>query len=202
MSSLPDTGVVGVGMFPRGFAIRLASTRRWGVRRATRVASCAPRRRESSAMYAALGATTTDDEPNPGAQVGTDSSFLLNPAGTASGNVTFYPKVNVLVADADVWDTLSAAQRTVLTKAAANTLDWTDDNIPKEADAARACYKEAARSERRPPIRSRPSKPRQRRWRRRSPLGQGTPRSSTRSWPSGPRLPIPCPWSLATTTGQ
>ena len=29
---VPDTGVVGVGCSPRGFAIRLASTRRWGVR--------------------------------------------------------------------------------------------------------------------------------------------------------------------------
>ena len=77
-------------------------------------------------MYAALGASTTDDEPDPGRQIGVDSEFLLNPAGTAAGNVTFYPKVNVLVAGTDVWGSLTDAQRDVLTKAAAETLAWTE----------------------------------------------------------------------------
>ena len=48
-------------------------------------------------MFSALGATTTAEEPDINTQTGMESEYALQPTGTATGNVTFFPKVNSLV---------------------------------------------------------------------------------------------------------
>ena len=126
MSSLPDAGVVGVGMFPEGLrhpfgfdAAALGGPSSYdGWRRARGdIRARAPPCTRLSARRRPM------TSPIRAHQVGVDSEFLLDPAGTAAGNVTFYPKVNVLVADSEVWDIAERGAATVLTKAAANTLD-------------------------------------------------------------------------------
>ena len=52
--------------------------------------------RTTEAMFEALGATTSDEPLDPTTMIGAESSFRLTPAGTATGNVVFFPKVNVL----------------------------------------------------------------------------------------------------------
>ena len=139
MATLPDAGAVGIGMFPEGlrhpfgFDGVLTGPDAYQGKVMRAAAS-----EELSNLYEALGATTTDDEPDPAVHVGADSSYLLKPFGTAAGNVTFYPKVNVLVAGTEAWEDLSEPQQAVLQKAAANTLKWSQTNVPDEAAAAEA----------------------------------------------------------------
>ena len=61
---------------------------------------------------------------------------MFAPPGTATGNVTFFPKVNSLVINDDVWAGLSAEQQAILTDAAADTRDWAIDHVQSDHDAA------------------------------------------------------------------
>ncbi|TDN90744.1 hypothetical protein [Microbacterium sp. BK668] len=91
------------------------------------------------ALYEALGAgAVTDEHPDFEKHLGTDSSYLLDPYGTATGNVVFYPKVNVLVANADAWASLDERARQAITEAAGATREWVRENQPTDADAANA----------------------------------------------------------------
>ena len=56
----------------------------------------------------------------------------------AAGNVTFYPKVNSLVINADSYAALSEADREILRQAADDTRSWAIDTAPSDADSARA----------------------------------------------------------------
>ncbi len=67
-----------------------------------------------------------------GAQPGTDLPAL----GTFTANITFYPKVNALVANAEVLDSLSDDQRDVLRQAATDTTAYAVDTNPTEHDLA------------------------------------------------------------------
>src|SRR5690349_1736592 len=87
-------------------------------------------------MFRALGARTTDAAPDPESQRGAESQYSAAPAGTATGNVTFFPKVNVLVVNGDVASSLTDEQRNALTQAAEETQTWVLENGPTDREAA------------------------------------------------------------------
>ena len=91
-----------------------------------------------TAMFTALGATTDDGEVDVDTQTGMESAYVLEPTGVAAGNVTFYPKVNSLVINADSYAALSEAQRELRRQAAEETRSWAIDTAPSDADSARA----------------------------------------------------------------
>ncbi|MFE3454751.1 TRAP transporter substrate-binding protein [Nonomuraea sp. NPDC059194] len=106
------------------------------------------------AMLRALGAKP-DDYAGDGSAVdkaladkslrGLESSYRYAAefsSMVATGNVTFFPKVNTLVIRSDVLSRLSGDQRKVLADAAASVFAWTLQRLPREADEAeRFCAK-------------------------------------------------------------
>jgi TRAP-type C4-dicarboxylate transport system substrate-binding protein len=101
----------------------------------------------SLALVEALGAAPysgTGDERqaavDAGRLHGAESGFLqgasLPGTPTATGNVTFYPKFQVLVANGSAFDGLSDAQREILRAAASGTQRVAIETHPKEVDAA------------------------------------------------------------------
>ena len=139
MSGLSGVGVTGVSMFPEGLRhpFGFASPLRdpgdyYGGRFRVPTSSV------SSALYGSFGATATDEEVSTVTQIGMESSYVLGPQGTATGNVTFYPKVNVLVINSKVFSHLSKAQRAQLAKAASATQTWAIANTPDDRKAAAA----------------------------------------------------------------
>ncbi|MGC5172146.1 hypothetical protein ACLQ2Q_16000 [Microbacterium sp. DT81.1] len=137
LEGLTDIGVVGIAAMPEGLrrpfgyhgALLQPSDYAGGtVRTATAEVN--------GALYRALGASVTDDPPDYDKHLGTDSAYLLGPYGTATGNVVFYPKVNVLVANSDAWAALSEEARAAIAAAASATQDWVGENQPKDSTAA------------------------------------------------------------------
>jgi hypothetical protein len=68
----------------------------------------------------------------------------LPKAAIVTGNVTFFPKANSLVVNADVFAGLDAEQRGILEQAAARTLRWAIEATPTDAAAAQAFCELAA----------------------------------------------------------
>jgi TRAP-type C4-dicarboxylate transport system substrate-binding protein len=114
----------------------------------------APRSDTTFAVLEALGATPDDlggstakrDEPYAigvadGSIAAAESSFAqaatLPEYGPAAGNVAFFPKVNVIVANSEALDNLTAAQQTVLRDAALATRDWAIATNRNDAELAR-----------------------------------------------------------------
>jgi TRAP-type C4-dicarboxylate transport system substrate-binding protein len=109
-----------------------------------------PRSDASYQLMRALGARPVDlngagfanavaDKRVTGAEASLAGAGGLPARGTVSGNVTFYPKVNTLVAGQDAHDGLSEADRETLREAAEATLGH---ELPSEADsAAEACQR-------------------------------------------------------------
>jgi TRAP-type C4-dicarboxylate transport system substrate-binding protein len=91
---------------------------------------------QTAVMFDALGVTRFDDSMDPATLVGRESNYFFAPPGTATGNVTFFPKVNSLVINADVWAGLTADQQAIMTDAAADTRDWAIVNVTSDHDAA------------------------------------------------------------------
>jgi TRAP-type C4-dicarboxylate transport system substrate-binding protein len=140
LAGLAKASVVGVDLFPEGLRhpfgqdepLRSARDYKGGLIRT-------PTSVTDTAMFVALGATTSDDDLSP-ANRGAESSYLLTPGGIATGNVVFYPKVNVLVAGSHAWRKLTEAQRRVLARAAVQTRDWVVSTFPDDrADATAYC---------------------------------------------------------------
>lgn len=138
-SGLPAAGVVGIAALPEGlrrpFGFRgplvAPSDFAGGVVRSATA-------EVNRSLYDAFGATVTDEEPDFEQHVGTDSSYLLDPYGTATGNIVFYPKVNVLVANAERWSGLSETAREEILIAVAATQEWVGRTQSKDGEAARA----------------------------------------------------------------
>jgi TRAP-type C4-dicarboxylate transport system substrate-binding protein len=86
-----------------------------------------------------LGARVSDVEP-PSTSGGAEAQFSLAPAGSrvATGNVTFFPKANVLVMSASLDERLRPDQRQLLADAAADTRDWQFAQQPSDFEAAAA----------------------------------------------------------------
>ncbi|HKP20940.1 MAG TPA: TRAP transporter substrate-binding protein DctP [Thermoleophilaceae bacterium] len=139
MSGLDETGVVPLALFPEGLrhpfgfeAPLLGPGDYAGEEIRT------PTSDTTAAVFELLGATTDDQEPDNAVQVGMESAYFLEPSGTATGNVTFYPKANALVAGGDMWKDLDDDQREVLEEAAAKTRERLIDTAPSDSEAARA----------------------------------------------------------------
>jgi TRAP-type C4-dicarboxylate transport system substrate-binding protein len=138
MSGLGEAGVVPLALFPEGLrhpfgfdAPLLGPEDYAGEEIRT------PTSDTTAAMFERLGATTDDQEANDVVQAGMESAYVLEPFGTGTGNVTFYPKANALVAGGDVWEDLDDDEREILDKAAARTREWLIETTPSDADAAR-----------------------------------------------------------------
>lgn len=138
MSGLDEAGVIGLALFPEGlrhpFGFERAllgpadyrgQTIRAGVSETT------------YAMFEALGAKANEKAFNAHIHAGAESSYVLAPAGTAAGNVTFYPKVSSLVVSAEVFGDLTPDQRETLERAATGTRKWAIETSPTDAEAAR-----------------------------------------------------------------
>lgn len=92
----------------------------------------------SQALFEALGAQTNDDSLDRAVHDGVESGLVLKPGGIATGNVTFFPKANVLVLNEETMEGLADADREVLVQAAANTLSWAVESFPSESSLAEA----------------------------------------------------------------
>jgi hypothetical protein len=88
-------------------------------------------------LLEALGATPMlDDEGYQGAESGLRQGASLNGRPTATGNVTFFAKYQVLFANGFAFEKLSEEQRTVLRNAAAAIQEKAIAEHPSEVDAA------------------------------------------------------------------
>jgi TRAP-type C4-dicarboxylate transport system substrate-binding protein len=137
MSGLEEAGVHGLALFPEGLRHPFGFERPLlGPGDYAGAAIRSPTSDTIAGVFAALGATTNDAETDAVEQVGMESSYDLTPVGTATGNVTFFPKANALVVNDDVLKRLDDDQRAVLEKAAAETREWAIETLPSDADAA------------------------------------------------------------------
>ena len=97
MSGLDEAGVVGLALFPEACATRSASRSRCSARRTTpgRRSARRPRRRPRRCSRRSARRRTTRSRTRDPRRAGV--RVQPGPPGTATGNVTFYPKVNSLV---------------------------------------------------------------------------------------------------------
>jgi TRAP-type C4-dicarboxylate transport system substrate-binding protein len=92
----------------------------------------------SEKLIAALGGTPMLGEGGyEGAESGLRQARSLSGTPTATGNVTFFPKYQVLFAHGAAFDQLSEAQRAILREAAAATQVKAIAEHPNEAEAAK-----------------------------------------------------------------
>jgi TRAP-type C4-dicarboxylate transport system substrate-binding protein len=139
MSGLGEANVVGIALFPEGlrhsFGLErpLLSPDDYAGQKIRSATS-----KTVAAVFDALGASVNDAEADPKVHAAMESSYLLNPGGTATGNVTFFPKVNSLVIGSEAYRDLDEDQRELLAKAAAQTRDWAIQSNPSDAEAARS----------------------------------------------------------------
>lgn len=137
LAGLPEAGVVGLDLFPSelrhpfGFRQPMldAADYRGEVVRA-------PTSATTRMFLEELGATVVDDPADPRVQRGAESSYGPTLAGIATGNVTFFPKTESLVVNADVRDRLRDDQWEILQRAAAQTRGWLFATLPTDADSA------------------------------------------------------------------
>jgi hypothetical protein len=99
-----------------------------------------PRSDTVARLFDSLGASATDDDPTVSEQVAMESAYetLSNEinAPFATGNVTFFAKVNTLVINDDVLADLDPVQLDVLRAAAAELRTWALDSQPGDLAAA------------------------------------------------------------------
>lgn len=86
-------------------------------------------------LFHALGAESVDAEVSTGREAAFNIGDLYD-LGTFTANITFYPKVNALVANADLLESLSDDQRDVLRTAATDTTAYAIAANGSEADLA------------------------------------------------------------------
>ena len=98
-----------------------------------------PKSMASEKLVEALGGTPMLGEGGyEGAESGLRQGRSLSGTPTATGNVTFFPKYQVLFANGAAFDKLSEAQRAILREAAAATQKKAIAEHPSEAEAARS----------------------------------------------------------------
>ncbi len=125
MAGLPAAGVEGIALWPEGLRHPFGFTTPLiapGDYAGTTVRS--PKSVATTRLLKTLGAATTAKEPDATTMVGLLSEFALKPNGIAVSNITFFPKVNLLYANAKSWAGLDPAAQQVLTSAAATTRTW------------------------------------------------------------------------------
>lgn len=150
LAGLDQAGVTGLALLPEGLR-RVFAFGEPLVAPADFVGATirAPSSDTTYALFEALGATPDDLNGRPfedavaaGSVAAVETSFRLvrertRPApGTATGNVTLFPKVNSLVVNTEAFDDLTDGQREMLRDAAAATLQWAVTSAPSDADLA------------------------------------------------------------------
>ena len=139
MSGLEDIGIRGLTLLPEGLRHPFAFDQPlMGPHDYAGRAIRTPTSETTTAVFAALGATATDDDPDFATQAGWESEYILQPTGLATGNVVFYPKVNSIVINAGVFADLSDKERAVLKQAADETRAWAIEALPSDDEAAAA----------------------------------------------------------------
>lgn len=138
MSGLDDQGVEGISLWPEGlrhpFGFETPLHRPADYENET---IRSPKSRASTELFGALGARTSPSDPDAQTMAGIQSEFALGPTGIGTANITFFPKVNVLYANADTYSGLDPAAQEVLAEAAG----LTQESVIKQTDdvaAARA----------------------------------------------------------------
>ncbi|MEA2247218.1 MAG: C4-dicarboxylate-binding protein DctP [Solirubrobacteraceae bacterium] len=149
MSGLDEAGVVGLALMPDGLRHPFGIDKPFRAPEDFRGSGIrSPRSDTVYGLLRALGAEPDDyvgtdhqAEIDAGRLAGAETSFALSsslPLKFATGNVTFFPKVNTLVVNTDAWEDLSDEQRNVLRRAAERTRTWAiDDEVP-DAEATRS----------------------------------------------------------------
>ena len=152
MEGLRASGVTGLALLPENLRHPFGYTRPLrSPRDFTGAAIRAPRSKSTYALLRALGSKPLDingleelkQAVKTGRLAGAESAFdiaasTLHGVPIATGNVTFFPKVNVLVANTSALGELPESARDALETAAAHTLDWVKDTNKDERDAALA----------------------------------------------------------------
>lgn len=125
MSGLTAADVAGISLWPEGlrhpfgFAKPLVKPTDYA---GTTIRSA--RSKAITELFQALGAATSAKEPNAKTMAGVQGEFALSPNGIGVANVTFFPKVNVLYANANSYAGLDDSARRVLGLAAETTQRW------------------------------------------------------------------------------
>jgi TRAP-type C4-dicarboxylate transport system substrate-binding protein len=139
MAGLDKANVTGIALFPEGlrhpFGLKKPLL---GPKAYDGATIRTPTSKTVAAVFRELGASVNDEEPDAAVHAGLDSAYVLDPGGTATGNVAFFPKVNSLVVNSDAYEKLGEEQRELLAKAADETRDWAIDELPGDAEAAQA----------------------------------------------------------------
>src|SRR6478609_2741302 len=125
LAGLPEAGVTGLDLFPDQLRHPFGFDRALlGADDYSGQSIRAPTSDTVREVFAALGAATTDADPDSGTQRGDESSYSLAQGHIATSNVTFYPKTDTLVIRTAVRHRLRDDQWTLLHEAAAATRDW------------------------------------------------------------------------------
>jgi TRAP-type C4-dicarboxylate transport system substrate-binding protein len=137
MSGLEEAGVVGLGLLPEGlrhpFGLAAALL---GPEDYDGAVIRSPTSATVEAMFSALGASVTDDQVDPEIHAGIESGYQFDPQGSGTGNVAFFPKVNALVINAELFDRLNEEQRGVLEQAAEETRQWSIETRASDTELA------------------------------------------------------------------
>ncbi len=98
LAGLNDAGVVGWGLWPEGLRHAFGFGSPLNAPAEYAGTLIRPAHKETTVeMFRALGADMTHGAVDPGEQRGAESAYRLAPAGEATANVVFYPKINSLV---------------------------------------------------------------------------------------------------------
>ncbi|CCK25666.1 TRAP dicarboxylate transporter-DctP subunit [Streptomyces davaonensis JCM 4913] len=152
LAGLERRGVVGLALLPEGLRHPFAYHRPLrGPDDYRGAAVRVPRSQVTHDLFEALGAFPDDypgdafgDAVDAGILDAAESTFAwsgnLHTPTIATGNVTFFPKVNVIAVNRAVWQGLTDGQRSTLRQAAAAARDWALANAPSdEQDAKTHC---------------------------------------------------------------
>jgi TRAP-type C4-dicarboxylate transport system substrate-binding protein len=99
----------------------------------------APRSTTTWALFEAMGAKPTDrevDETFAAAETSFALGYTLPEATAVLGNLTFYPKVNSLVANSERFENLTDEQQEILRQAARAARDWALGENPSDVELA------------------------------------------------------------------
>ena len=148
LAGLDKAGVVGLALLPEGLRHPVGFARPFLAPGDFAGATIrALRSNASYRLFEALGAKPVDVEPDTlpaavanGEITGAESEFAwagtLPSPSTFTANITFYPKVNALVANEDAFGRLSDEQQGILQEAANKALRYVGRNAPTEAETA------------------------------------------------------------------
>jgi TRAP-type C4-dicarboxylate transport system substrate-binding protein len=147
MSGFDDTGVVALSLLPESLRYLFLVGDTWvGADGLVGMSVRSPESRTTHSVLEALGAAPADDLTDSELKAA-ETSFQL--AGTvggpgaspliAAGNLPLFPKVNVLVANRDVFDDLGPADQALLREAAELSRDWAVEQIDERAAAETFC---------------------------------------------------------------